>query len=54
MKEKRHAASIMGIVISAICLVIFGSNNFVVPSMAFMLLMFMNLRSKLEIRKECQ
>lgn len=54
MKEKRHAASIMGIVISAICLVIFGSNNFVVPSMAFMLLMFMSLRSKLEIRKECQ
>lgn len=32
----------------------FGSNNFVVPSMAFMLLMFMSLRSKLEIRKECQ
>lgn len=54
MKEKRHAASIMGIVISAVCLVIFGSNNFVVPSMAFMLLMFMSLRSKLEIRKECQ
>lgn len=54
MKEKRHAASIMGIVISAICLVIFGSNNFVVPSMAFMLLMFMSLRSKLEIMKECQ
>lgn len=38
----------------AICLVIFGSNNFVVPSMAFMLLMFMSLRSKLEIMKECQ
>ena len=37
-----------------ICLVIFGSNNFVVPSMAFMLLMFMSLRSKLEIMKECQ
>ena len=54
MKEKRHAASIMGIVISAVCLVIFGSNNIVVPSMAFMLLMFMSLRSKLEIRKECQ
>lgn len=54
MKEKRHAASIMGIVISAVFLVIFGSNNFVVPSMAFMLLMFMSLRSKLEIRKECQ
>lgn len=54
MKEKRHAASIMGIVISAVCLVIFGSNNFVVPSMTFMLLMFMSLRSKLEIRKECQ
>lgn len=54
MKEKRHAASIIGIVISAVCLVIFGSNNFVVPSMAFMLLMFMSLRSKLEIRKECQ
>lgn len=54
MKEKRHAASIMGIVISAVCLVIFGSNNFVVPSMAFMLLMFMSLRSKLEIMKECQ
>lgn len=54
MKEKRHAASIMGIVISTVCLVIFGSNNFVVPSMAFMLLMFMSLRSKLEIKKECQ
>ena len=51
MKEKRHVASVLGIVISAVCLLIFGSNNFVVPSMAFMLLMFMSLRSKLEISK---
>lgn len=33
MKEKEHRFSIAGLVISAACLVIFGKNGFIIPSM---------------------
>lgn len=52
MKESNHTASVLGVIISAVCLTIFGANNFVVPAMVVMLLCFMSLRSKLEIKTQ--
>lgn len=52
MKEHDHTASILGLIISAFSLVVFGADSFVVPAMAMMLLCFMSLRSKLEINKQ--
>ena len=54
MKERDHRASILGILISVVSLQIFGPDSFVVPAMIMMLVCFMSLRSKLEIRKEAQ
>ena len=50
MKERDHSASILGLIISAFCLVVFGAGRFVVPAMIVILLCFMRLRSKLEIK----
>lgn len=33
LKEKNHMSSIIGIVISAVCLLIFGAGNFLIPAM---------------------
>lgn len=33
MKEENHISSVSGLVISVICLVIFGQDNFIIPSM---------------------
>lgn len=52
MKEHDHTASILGLVISAFCLIAFGADSFVVPAMVMMLLCFMSLRSKLEIKQQ--
>ena len=51
MKESDHTASVLGLVISAFCLVAFGADSFVVPAMVMMLLCFMSMRSKLEIKE---
>lgn len=45
-------ASVTGLVISVACLVVFGTDRFVVPAMFFMLLYFMAMRSKLEVKEE--
>lgn len=50
MKEKNHIASIAGIVISVVCLNIFGAEHFVIPAMIVMLLVFFGVRSKLEVK----
>lgn len=52
MKERSHVASVAGHVISVACLVVFGTDRFVVPAMFFMLLYFMAMRSKLEVKEE--
>jgi len=51
MKEHDHRASIIGILISIVSLLIFGPDSFVVPAMILMLVCFMSLRSKLEIKE---
>ncbi|MGN1253805.1 MAG: hypothetical protein ACI4T9_04380, partial [Prevotella sp.] len=51
IKEHDHRASIIGILISVVSLLIFGPDSFVVPAMILMLVCFMSLRSKLEIKE---
>lgn len=38
LKEKSHSSSLLGLGISASCLIIFGSDNFIIPSMIVILL----------------
>lgn len=33
LKEKNHTSSILGLLISTLCLVLFGADNFIIPSM---------------------
>ena len=43
-KHKSHMAALTGIVVPAICLGVFGADNFMIPSLAGMLVMFVLLR----------
>ncbi len=52
LKEKNHAASILGVAISVLCLIVFGSERFIIPAMTVMLLVFFGIRSKLEPKLE--
>ena len=49
-KEKSHISSLGGLAISLICLVIFGSGNFILPSMIGIILFLTLLRRPIERR----
>lgn len=53
MKEKNHTSSLIGLAASAVCLLIFGSSNFIIPAMTTILVLLSALRKPLE-RKEAQ
>lgn len=48
LKEKNHASSLIGIGAAAVCLLIFGSSSFIIPSMAVIVLLLTVFRKKLE------
>lgn len=48
LKEKKHTASILGLGISAVCLVAFGADDFMIPTMAALLIALTLLRRPLE------
>lgn len=48
LKEKKHYASFTGILVSFICLMIFGADNFMLPAMITILILFTLLRNNLE------
>ena len=48
LHEKNHISSILGILISVICLCIFGADNFIIPSMLIILATLTLLRSSLK------
>ncbi|MDO4364945.1 MAG: AzlC family ABC transporter permease [Clostridia bacterium] len=50
-KEANHTASIIGIGASALCLIIFGSDSFMIPSMASIFILLTVLRNKLESKE---
>ena len=51
-KAKTHIPAIMGLVISIICLLIFGPANFLIPTMIGITIALFLLRSKLEKKEE--
>ncbi len=48
LKEKNHIPSILGLVISVVCLILFGTDKFIIPSMAAMLIILTLLRKVLD------
>lgn len=48
LKEKDHSASVIGLFISFICLIIFKGTNFIIPSMIIILSVLTLLRGRLE------
>lgn len=47
MKEKSHTCSILGLLLSLICLIIFGPDRFIIPAMLMLLAMLTFLRTPL-------
>lgn len=52
LKDKQHISALLGLGISILCLLIFGADNFIIPSMAAMLLMLTGMRKPIEWREE--
>lgn len=48
LKEKNHIPPILGLVISVVCLILFGADKFIIPSMAAMLIILTLLRKVLD------
>lgn len=48
MKEKNHTSAIVGLMISVLCLIMFGRDNFIIPSMLGILGIMTLLRKPLE------
>lgn len=48
LKEKNHFSSLLGIVVSVVCLVILGADSFIIPSMAAILTILTLSRGRLE------
>ena len=54
LKDWQHISALLGLGISLLCLWIFGADNFIIPSMAAMLMMLTLLRKPVEKREEGQ
>ena len=48
MKERRHTSALLGLGLSLFCLVLFGSENFIIPAMLAILGVLSLLRTPLE------
>ena len=48
LKEKDHTSSLLGLGLSVLCLLAFGSENFIIPSMLAILAVLSLLRKNLE------
>ena len=48
LKEKNHTSSLIGLGVALICLMIFGSDSFMIPTMICIILLLTLLRTKLE------
>lgn len=47
-KEKNHISSLIGLSVSALCLIVFGADSFMLPTMCCILFLLTIFRSKLE------
>ena len=52
LKEKSHASSLIGIGVSVVCLLIFGPDSFMLPTMAAIILILTAARKKLDTPEE--
>ena len=50
-REQNHVSSISGLMITGLCLIIFGADNFIIPSMVVILVFLTLLRKKLEAKE---
>lgn len=50
LKEKSHDSSLLGLGLSALCLVLFGADSFIIPSMICLLVLLTALRRTIERR----
>lgn len=48
LKEKNHFSSLLGVAASAVCLVIFGADSFMIPTMATIIIFLTLTRKKLQ------
>lgn len=48
LKDKKHINSLLGLLISLLCLIAFGANNFIIPSMIGIVAMLTFIRNPLE------
>ena len=48
MKEKNHISSLLGIVLSLLCLIVFGADNFIIPAMFAIFALLTLMRGKME------
>ncbi len=48
LKEKNHTSSISGLILTGLCIIVFGADNFIIPSMVVMLIFLTLMRKKLE------
>lgn len=52
LKEKNHVSSIIGLSVSALCLICFGPDAFMIPTMLIILGLLTLLRPRLERQQE--
>lgn len=52
LKQKKHAPAVIGLLASVACLVVFGSQQFILPAMALILIVLTALRKPLSSGKE--
>ena len=48
--QKEHMPAITGVVVSVVCLIIFGPDNFIIPSMVLITIVLTILRNTIERR----
>lgn len=48
LKEKNHISSVLGIVLSLLCLIAFGADDFIIPAMLAIFALLTLMRGKLE------
>ena len=54
LKEKEHSASLIGLAVSVLCLVIFGPDSFMIPTMVLIVGLLALLRKPLEKKEVLQ
>nr|WP_262398273.1 AzlC family ABC transporter permease [Zongyangia hominis] len=52
--QKEHLPAVVGVSASALCLIAFGSGNFIVPAMALILILLLLFKKRLEQRMEVE